>query len=119
MCHSIQTDRPTLARPRWGWLYGATLSPLAALAVVEVTAPPSPLGPALRCGLALVTFVTMGTWVWSSRAALDLHDWCPCAPAKMSTRVIESRRPHTASLPAPPDALPAWSEEAEDVLTAS
>jgi hypothetical protein len=62
--------------------------------------------------LALVTFATMGTWVWSSRAALDLQDWCPCAPATISVRVIESRRPLSPT----PDPVPAWAEEAHELV---
>jgi hypothetical protein len=116
MCESIQPDGPAMARPRWGLLYGATLSPLAVLAIVEATAPPNPLGTVLRYGLALVTFATMGVWVWSSRAALDLQDWCPCAPATISMRVVESRRPLSAPLPAAPDPLPAWAEEARELV---
>jgi hypothetical protein len=116
MCDSIPLDGARMVRPRWGVLYGATLSSLAVLAVVEVAAPPQPLLTMLRCGLALVTFVTMGTWVWSSRAALDLHDWCPCAPAKISMRVIESRRPAATPLPVTLDPLPAWSEERRELV---
>jgi hypothetical protein len=116
VCTSIRSDGQAMARPRWGLLYGATLSPLVALAIVEVVAPPSPLRTGLRCVLALVTFATMGVWVWSSRATLDLQDWCPCAPATISTRVIESRRPHSTPLPATPDPLPAWAEEAHELV---
>ena len=36
MCDTPRPPGPTIARPRWGVLYGAAFSPLAALAVVEV-----------------------------------------------------------------------------------
>jgi hypothetical protein len=116
MCDAIQLEASPTARPRWGVLYGATLSPLAALAIVEIATPPGALATVLRLGLALATFVTMGSWVWSSRAALDLHDWCPCAPAKISIRVIESRRPAATPLPVTLDPLPALSEEMPELV---
>jgi hypothetical protein len=113
VCVTIRPDSPPMAQPRWGLLYGATLCPLAALAIVEVAAPPNPLRTALRAVLTLATFATMGAWVWSSRAVLDLQDWCPCAPATISVRVIESSRPRLDPLPADLDPLAAWSESSE------
>jgi hypothetical protein len=83
----------SIARPRWGWLYGATLPPLAALAVVEAAAPPHVLRTALRYALALTALAGMALWLRANRPAVDLQDWCDCAGAKITVRVIESRRP--------------------------
>ena len=80
-------------RPRWGALYGATLPPLAALAVVEMASPPNVVRTILRFALALGTLGGMALWVHSNRAAVDLQDWCDCAGRTMTIRVIESRRP--------------------------
>ena len=96
-------------RPRWASLYGATLPQLLALAAVEASTPSPPLRAILRWTLAVGTFVGMGWWVRSNRAAFDLENWCACAPEKITVRVIESRRPGYI---APDDDLPpSWVEE--------
>ena len=111
MCYpgQIEVRMPGAGRPRWAALYGATLPQLVALAAVEVSAPSNPLRAILRWTLALGTFVGMGLWVRSSRAAFDLENWCACAPEKITVRVIESRRP--AYTPPHDDPLPSWVEE--------
>jgi len=50
------TRRAVVSRPRWGALYGATVPPLVALAVVEVAAPPNVARTALRLLLGLGAF---------------------------------------------------------------
>jgi len=112
MCNSREPQVATTtgrARPGWASLYGATLPQLVALAALELSAPPHPLRTVLRWGLALGTFVAMGLWVSSNRAAFDLEDWCACAPQKITMRVIESRRP----APAPPRYEP-WPSPVEE-----
>jgi hypothetical protein len=94
------TTRPVVSRGRWGSLYGATVPPLAALAVVEVAAPPNVVRTALRLVLGLGAFAGMALWVRSSRAAFDLADWCDCAGQTMTVRVIESYRPLPSTPPA-------------------
>jgi hypothetical protein len=84
---------PIAARPRWGALYGATLPPLATLAVVEMASPPNVVRTILRFALALGTLGGMALWVHSNRAAVDLQGWCDCAGRTMTIRVIESHRP--------------------------
>jgi hypothetical protein len=89
-----------VARPRWGALYGATLSQLTALAAIEVAAPAGALRAILRLALALGAFAGMAAWVRASRAAFDLQSWCECAGRTMTVRVIESRRPAPVAPPA-------------------
>ena len=90
------TPRAVVSRPRWGALYGATVPPLVALAVVEVAAPPNVARTALRLLLGLGAFAGMALWVRSSRAAFDLADWCDCAGRTLTVRVIHSRPPLSA-----------------------
>ena len=87
------TTPPTVTRPRWGALYGATLPPLATLAVVEMAGPPNAVRTILRFVLALGALGGMALWVRSNRAAVDLQEWCDCAGRTMTIRVIESHRP--------------------------
>src|SRR5690242_18182203 len=84
-------------RPRWGVLYGVVVPQLAVLALTEIGGPPSGLRLAVRYVVALGTFVAMAVWVHSSRAAFDLQNWCECAGATMTVRVVHSRQ----SLPVP------------------
>lgn len=111
MCYPGETDvrMPGAGRPRWASLYGATLPQLLALAAVEASTPSPPLRAILRWTLALGTFVGMGLWVRSNRAAFDLENWCACAPQKVTVRVIESHRP--AYTPTHEDPRPSWVEE--------
>ena len=96
MCRSGESrTAPTAGgcRLRWTCLYGVTVGQLVALAAVEMSAPPHPLRVVLRWSLALGTFVGMGLWVNSNRAAFDLEHWCACAPDTITVRIVESRRP--------------------------
>jgi hypothetical protein len=95
-------------------LYGLVLSQLAALAVVELSGPPNALRLTLRWGLALGALVTMAAWIGRNRAAIDLQDWCQCAPQTVTIRVIESRRPVPA--PARLDEPPVWAEEPAETV---
>jgi len=111
MCYPGETEvrMPGAGRPRWASLYGATLPQLLALAAVEASAPSHPLRTILRWTLALGTFLGIGLWVRSNRAAFDLENWCACAPQKITVRVIESRR---SVYPVRDDDLPpSWVEE--------
>src|SRR5262245_63088241 len=93
MCDPSRPPGPVLVRPRWSVLYGVALSPLAALAVVEVTAPPNAIRLLLRGVCALIAFAGMAAWVRANRTALDMLNWCACAGETVTVRVIESRRP--------------------------
>src|SRR5262245_59254807 len=111
MCDTPRPRAPNALRPRWGVLYGAAFTPLAALALVEITAPPQPLRTLLRGVLALATFVGMAIWVRASRRALDMLDWCACAGGTVTMRVIESRRLRTVEpleAPAPGSPKEEW-----------
>ena len=111
MCYPGETQirTPGAGRPRWASLYGATLPQLLALLAVEASTPSHPLRAMLRWTLALGTFVGMGWWVRSNRAAFDLENWCACAPQKITVRVIESHRPVYA--PPHDDVVPSRVEE--------
>ena len=80
-----------VAAPRWGILYAGTLPQLAALGVVEAAHSPHLLRTALRCLVAVSVFATMSIWLRTNRPALDLQNWCDCAGAQMTIRVIASR----------------------------
>jgi len=47
---------------------------------------------ALQCGLVLTGFGAMAQWARRNRAALDHLDWCECASAQTTMRVIPSGR---------------------------
>jgi len=97
-----------VAAPRWGLLYAGTLPQLAALGVVEAAHSPHLLRMALRCLIALGVFATISIWLRTNRPALDLQDWCDCAGAQMTIRVIASHAPRAEAL-APE---PAWGSPA-------
>jgi len=65
---------------------------LAALGVLEVVISPGSAQIALECGLALSGFAAIAVWAHRNRTALDQQDWCECAGAKVTMRVIPSRR---------------------------
>ena len=104
------TPRAAVSRPRWGALYGTTVPPLAALAVLEVAAPPNVVRTALRLVLALGAFAGMAIWIRSNRAAFDLADWCDCAGRTLTVRVIHSCPPLSGA-PAPAPELVAQTYE--------
>jgi hypothetical protein len=97
-----------VAAPRWGVLYAGTLPQLAALGVVEAAHSPHPVRMALRCLIAVGIFATMSVWLRTNRPALDLQDWCDCAGAQMTIRVIASRPPRHEA----PAHEPAWGSPA-------
>jgi hypothetical protein len=111
-------ERPSrsIGRPRWGWLYGVTLPPLAALAVVEAATPPNVLRTVLRYALALTAVAGMALWLRANRAAFDLQDWCDCAGATVTVRVIESRRPVVTDRTESPEPAPAWADAERELV---
>jgi hypothetical protein len=104
-------SRPAIGRPAWGMLYAAIVPQLAALAAVELGGPPNAVRITLRWALAMGMFAAMGAWVRANRAAIDLQDWCECAPRTITMRVIESRRHERPDTESEALALE-WSEEA-------
>src|SRR5207247_5762439 len=82
----------TLARPRWGGLYVLAGLMLAALATAELVVTPGAELTALHCGLVLAGLGAMVGWTRRNRAALDHLDWCDCARARVTVRVIPSHR---------------------------
>ena len=99
----------TTPRPQWARLYVLVMLMLAALAVVEALGSPGAKLTMLRCGLVLGGFGTMARWTRRNRAALDHLDWCDCASARVTVRVIPSHRREraraaVADMPAPVEA---------------
>jgi hypothetical protein len=111
-----ETSSRAIGRPRWGWLYGATVSPLAALAVVEMLTPPNVLRTVLRYTLTLATLAGMAFWIRASRAAFDLQEWCECAAGTITVRVIESRRPVGGEWPDPLEPAPAFADAEHELV---
>ena len=81
----------TTPRPEWGRLYVFAALTVAMLAAVEIVAAPGAFEAGLLGGLALGGFAAMAWWTRRNRAALDCLDWCDCAGAKVTVRVIASR----------------------------
>jgi hypothetical protein len=115
MCDTPRPPGPTVRRPRWSLLYGAAFSPLAALAVVEVATPPNAIRTLLRVVFALSAFAGMAVWVRASRTALDMLDWCACAGATVSVRVIESPCARPLTEFDAPGSVPTWTEEEREL----
>jgi hypothetical protein len=86
------TGSATLARPRWGVLYALAFLMLAALAATEVVDLSAPVKTVLDCGLTLGGFGAIAVWRRCSRVALDRQEWCDCAGASVTVRVILSGR---------------------------
>jgi hypothetical protein len=105
-----EIERAT-GRPHWGWLYGATLVPLTAFAFVEAVTFPTLPRIVLRGGLLLAMLAGTALWLRANRAAVDLQQWCDCAPRTMMIRVIESRRPEPPGRVDPADPMPAEADE--------
>ena len=65
---------------------------LGVLLVVQALVAAGPERTALQCGLVLTGFGAMAQWARRNRAALDHLDWCECASAQTTVRVIPSGR---------------------------
>jgi hypothetical protein len=109
-----------LPRPRWGRLYALAGLLLAALAAVETLVAPGAELTALQCGLVLAGFGAIVGWTRRNRAALDHLDWCDCASARVTVRVIPSHRPERARVAAEempvPETLSPVEVELEEVV---
>jgi hypothetical protein len=102
MCDTTTGTPPRLGRPHWAVLYAVTLLPLSALGLVGIAGAQHALRTLACCVLAFATFAGMAWWLRANRAALDLQEWCECAPRTITIRVIESRRPAPAERSEPP-----------------
>ena len=89
-----------LARPGWVGLYALAGLMLAALTVSELLIAPGAELTALQCGIVVTGFGGMVGWTRRNRAALDRLDWCDCASARMTVRVIPSTRRERRAVPA-------------------
>ena len=79
-------------RPKWRGLYAVAGLMLAALATAEILVTPGAELTALQCAIVVAGFGAMVGWTRLNRAALDRMDWCACAGARVTMRVIASRR---------------------------
>src|SRR5436190_14088531 len=110
MCEPADVSRRTITipPPRWGVLYGVVFLGLLALTIGDMAAP-SIARPVLDTLLAIAALGGIFLWVRGNRTALDQQDWCACAAATLTVRVIPSSRPrpHAPGILDPPDAVPA------------
>jgi hypothetical protein len=83
---------PTPPRPRWSGLYLVAAGMLGVLLAVQAFVSAGSERTALQCGLVLTGFGAMARWARRNRAALDHLDWCECASAQTTIRVIPSDR---------------------------
>ena len=65
---------------------------LTALAIAETLLAPGAKLTTLQCGIVVAGFGAMVGWTRRNHAALDHLDWCDCASARMTLRVIPSHR---------------------------
>ena len=94
---------------------------LAALAAVETLVAPGTELTALQCGLVVAGFGAIVGWTRRNRAALDHLDWCDCASARVTVRVIPSHRRErarvaTEEMPVPSETQSPVEVELEDVV---
>lgn len=103
--------RGSVASPRWGALY-AILPVTVAAHVVAGLVLPAPARTATSWALGAAAFGAALRWIRRNRVALDLADWCACAPATIRVRVVGSQ----AGQPIGPVAAPilAGAGAAED-----
>ena len=69
---------------------------LAALAIAEMLVAPGAELTALQCGVVVASFAGIVGWTRRNREALDRMDWCDCAGARVTMRVIPSHRSERA-----------------------
>jgi hypothetical protein len=84
----------TPPRPRWSRLYLVAGVMLGVLLIVQALVSAGSERTALQCSLVLAGFGVMAQWARRNRAALDHLDWCACASAQTTIRVIPSGRAH-------------------------
>lgn len=82
-------------RPRWAGLYAIAALAIVALLGVQVVRPTA-VRSALEVVTTVATFVAMLGWVRENGSAIDQLDWCDCAAATLTVRVIASQAPTTA-----------------------
>lgn len=80
-------------RPRWTSLYGLAALAVASAAGVEVFGPVGRVRTILTLGVVIGVSIAIACWVRVNGVSLDAEDWCECAGAKTTMRVIPSRRP--------------------------
>jgi hypothetical protein len=82
--------------PRWGRLYAIVAAGAVAAVVTRAGLPASPLRAAILTAIPVLTGIAVAWWTALNRVALDLVDWCDCAAATVTVRVIMAEpRPAT------------------------
>ena len=84
---------PVTPRPHWLGLYVRLLVGSAAGALLAIALPASAARTVLGGVLAVAIVLAALDWNRRNAAALDLEDWCDCAPATITARIVESHRP--------------------------
>jgi hypothetical protein len=113
MCDTRTREGRAVRQPRWGALYGVAVVYLATLAGVEAVHGTGGTRTALRVVLCLGAFAAITLWLRLNRVAFDLEDWCGCAAATLTIRVIESRPPAADPVDDGISASPVWTDERE------
>jgi hypothetical protein len=65
---------------------------LTALVIAATLLAPGAELTGLQCGIVVAGFGAMVGWTRRNRAALDRLDWCACAGARVTVRVVPSHR---------------------------
>jgi hypothetical protein len=76
--------------PHWRTLYVGVVLMLAAIGAVDATGTAGRTKAIVECGLVMGEIGTMAFWTRRNRAPLDLEQWCECAAATVTIRVIPS-----------------------------
>jgi hypothetical protein len=92
MCDGAVAGRGVASvRPRWGVLYltlaGATTAALA----TDLAGLARPWPATAHAAFAALAVATLWLWIRHEAVRLDQTDWCACAPATVTMRVIPSR----------------------------
>jgi len=105
MCQAGHPRVRGVRPPRWGWLHAVVAVTGVVLVVVQRLTPAGGLRVSLDVAVSLAGFGALAAWARLHPAALDLADWCECAGATVTVRVIAGRVPRHPAQAA--DAVPA------------
>jgi hypothetical protein len=124
MCNGL--TRTAGRRPRWLQLYGLVLVALGSAGLIEISTPRGAARVAASGALVVGACVITIAWIRANRVALDLLDWCDCAPT--AVRVVGARTAdvhppgrmddtHAVTLPRVPDAAGLCERLLEDLAS--
>jgi hypothetical protein len=87
-----ETPRPAGPRPRCGMLDAIGLVTVVMTLILDRWA----ASRALDAVVVAAGFLALAGWLRRNAAALDRVEWCECAAARLTVRVVASRRPEVA-----------------------